>query len=333
LMSKFDDFVINKFQGDPFLVVSYSTEDTEGNPVVGKVGQNFRTLWNKRLYGVNYKKDEVAEVLDLCDRNEFEKGSKPFVEIFHNGSYYYFMSLGTYDNSQYLSLFKIDKDRKNDYMSKIISHLSRLVQNSYYQLLMAKEKEDLKVLIHNDDVTGLYNQRKLHLDLDYLIEQFENQGHPFSIVFIDIDHFKSVNDGHGHLVGSQLLVEVADILRACLRDADLIYRYGGDEFVVIIPETAIDEATQVGGRILKEIKGHRFRPSSKDDLNLSVSVGIAEFPGDAKTKEEVLQIADDMMYKAKKSGRGRVVSTRELLANVKTEKKEEPVKPKIVNGD
>jgi diguanylate cyclase (GGDEF)-like protein len=192
-----------------------------------------------------------------------------------------------------------------------------MVQNGHQQLLLAKAKEDLTLLVHNDDVTGLYNQRKLQADLETLINNYHLQRDIFSVVFIDIDHFKSVNDGHGHLIGSQLLVEIAQVLRACLRDEDFIYRYGGDEFVVILPHANLDDAKIVGERILTEIKAHQFISSKRKNLSMSASVGVAEFPRDAANKDDILNIADSMMYKAKNAGRGKVVTTREMFTSEK----------------
>ena len=91
-------------------------------------------------------------------------------------------------------------------------------------------------LAHTDDVTGLYNQRKLLRDLDQkIVHTLQTDGY-FSLIFLDIDNFKNVNDGHGHIIGTKLLVQVAGVIRKVIRDTDYIYRYGGDEFVIILPE-------------------------------------------------------------------------------------------------
>ncbi len=313
LMTKFDDFVSQKFSAHPFLIISYNKAVINH----GSIDNRFRTLWNKGLFNENYERDEVAKLLQSCDVEIFTNTDRSYFEANLGEWTYYIIALGDYDNSQYIGLFKILNEKKTDYFSKIVGHICRMVQNGHQQLLLAKAKEDLTLLVHNDDVTGLYNQRKLQADLETLINNYHLQRDIFSVVFIDIDHFKSVNDGHGHLIGSQLLVEIAQVLRACLRDEDFIYRYGGDEFVVILPHANLDDAKIVGERILTEIKAHQFISSKRKNLSMSASVGVAEFPRDAANKDDILNIADSMMYKAKNAGRGKVVTTREMFTSEK----------------
>jgi diguanylate cyclase (GGDEF)-like protein len=171
-------------------------------------------------------------------------------------------------------------------------------------------------LIHIDDVTGLYNQRKLYKDLKSLVEKFQHEKDPFCVLFIDIDHFKKVNDNFGHLVGTKLLENVAKDVKCLLRDSDISYRYGGDEFVVILVNSDGQSGKIVGERILNKIKSNEYVfevREEKKSLKLSVSIGVAEFPTDAKNAEEVLAIADRMMYEAKESGRGLVFNTQDVF--------------------
>ncbi|GAB4010256.1 MAG: hypothetical protein Fur0010_02540 [Bdellovibrio sp.] len=181
------------------------------------------------------------------------------------------------------------------------------------------EIRKLEHLVHVDDVTGLFNQRKLFKDLDEAVDRYNNFKEEFAVLFIDIDHFKSVNDGHGHLVGTQILVDMASILRNCLRETDLIYRYGGDEFVLIVRDVNLDLAKIIGHRILDTVKNSPFMAREKDIhedaekvVHLTVSIGISLFPRDAKTRDDIIAQADKMMYQAKESGRGRVCLTSEL---------------------
>ncbi|MBF0298439.1 MAG: GGDEF domain-containing protein [Oligoflexia bacterium] len=183
----------------------------------------------------------------------------------------------------------------------------------------------LIMLTHIDDVTKLFNQRKLYSDLEFSIKRHQDINEIFSILFIDIDHFKYVNDNFGHLIGSSVLVEISKILKKMIRESDLIYRYGGDEFVIILPNIGFNLANKVAFRILKSVEKTKFKTSkltlsghnhnhnhlNKDQqvLSLTVSIGIAEYPKDAKTKEEILDFADRMMYQAKGNGRSQVYYT------------------------
>lgn len=176
-----------------------------------------------------------------------------------------------------------------------------------------KEKEDsLTVLASTDEVTGLFNQRKLSEDLEEAVTQHEQKNEKFSLMFIDVDHFKDVNDKWGHVVGSALLQDIGNLLIYILRDTDRVYRYGGDEFVVIMPHVEIDIVYDVASRVLKEIKQTEFTINTGETYHLSVSIGIAEYPTDAKSAVEIIRFADEMMYMSKKSGRGKVFHISEV---------------------
>jgi diguanylate cyclase (GGDEF)-like protein len=120
---------------------------------------------------------------------------------------------------------------------------------------------------------------------------------------MDIDFFKRVNDAHGHLVGSRVLVEVGSVLRACVRDSDTVVRYGGDEFVVLLVETNADEAMFVAERMRKMIEAEPFVKETGLAIRLTISIGIAAFPEHASTKQNLLNLADQAMYRGKESTR------------------------------
>ncbi|WP_372651476.1 GGDEF domain-containing protein [Halobacteriovorax sp.] len=228
---------------------------------------------------------------------------------------FYVISCGESFEQEFFAGFK-SKDKIPD---KILDYLVAYLINSSKKFIKFSEAEKLKSLIHIDDVTGLYNQRKFLKDIDDCILKFDKTGEVFSVIFIDIDHFKSVNDGHGHLVGTQLLSDVANILKKVIRGSDLAYRYGGDEFVIVVPTCDVKNAKEVGVRILNGISKEKFHVSEEKGINgshtfkLSVSVGVATYPEDAKTRTEIISFADKMMYKAKQSGRGKVCCAGEMF--------------------
>lgn len=226
--------------------------------------------------------------------------------------HYYYLNLGIKGSQTYFALFSSVKEIKKSIL-EAFAHFSngslRIIQK-YADYI--KEQE----LIHIDDVTGLFNQRKLYKDLKFLTEKFEKEQSAFSVLFIDIDHFKKVNDVYGHLIGTKILEEVAIDIKKLLRDADSTYRYGGDEFVILLADSGAEAGKLVGERILKQIKSRTYDFSTKDEikhLKLSVSIGVAEFPGDARNSDEVLALADRMMYEAKESGRGLVFNTNDIF--------------------
>jgi len=122
----------------------------------------------------------------------------------------------------------------------------------------------------------------------------------FSVIFLDIDHFKKVNDTHGHLSGSRALKEVAQLLRKSIREVDIPFRYGGDEFTALLVETGQKGAAVVAERIRRTIEQHVFLRELEQDFHLTASIGYATYPTDADTKRQILQLADNAMYLGKK---------------------------------
>jgi diguanylate cyclase (GGDEF)-like protein len=170
-------------------------------------------------------------------------------------------------------------------------------------LINAERSAQAQSLIYIDDLTKLYNGRYLNVVLDREMKRSERYRNFFCVLFMDIDFFKRVNDAHGHLVGSRVLVEVGSVLRACVRDSDTVVRYGGDEFVVLLVETNADEAMIVAERMRKMIEEEPFVKEIGLGIRLTISIGIAAFPEHATTKQNLLNLADQAMYRGKESTR------------------------------
>lgn len=155
-------------------------------------------------------------------------------------------------------------------------------------------------LIYTDDLTGLFNQRYLEIVLEQEVRRAERYGLEFSILFLDLDLFKKVNDRYGHIAGSNALKEVAKILRKSIREVDVPFRYGGDEFTALLVETGQEGATIVAERVRREIEDHTFLADFQQDTRLTASIGFATYPLHAKDKKEVLDLADKAMYCGKR---------------------------------
>ena len=133
-------------------------------------------------------------------------------------------------------------------------------------------------------------------------------------MFIDLDNFKRVNDAHGHLCGSRTLVEAAEVIRGCARETDVVARFGGDEFAVVLPDTGSEGALAVGERVRDRIAVFGFLADDGFDIRLTTSVGVATLPDVAASADELLKAADGAMYEVKNSGKNGVrVATEELL--------------------
>lgn len=156
-----------------------------------------------------------------------------------------------------------------------------------------------------DDLTHLYNARYLQMALPREVQNARSTRQPFSLLFLDLDRFKAVNDNHGHMVGSQVLVEIGHVLKGCVRDQDAVIRYGGDEYVVLLRQLDAAGAQKIAERIRAAIANRVFLAKDGIELRISASVGIASFPEHAVTEQELILLADQAMYEGKRGGRNR----------------------------
>lgn len=157
-----------------------------------------------------------------------------------------------------------------------------------------------------DDCTGLYNARHLFTVLSDEVHRSARFGYEFTLLFLDIDHFKRVNDEHGHIIGSRLLAQVGECLRENLRLVDAAFRYGGDEFAIVLPQTSQEAGLRVARRISRVFHQRQWLADEKLRVDLRASIGIATYPADANTPQAIVQRADEMMYAVKQAGRDNI---------------------------
>lgn len=157
-----------------------------------------------------------------------------------------------------------------------------------------------------DDLTRLYNVRYLYQTLEGEIRRSRRYGSPVSVVFMDLDGFKLVNDAYGHRAGSATLTEVAEVITRSVRESDFVARYGGDEFVLMLPETPAKRALQMAERVRLRIAGHRFKGGVGADIYLTASFGVASFPEHGAQAEKLIELADAAMYEAKQRNKNNV---------------------------
>ena len=191
-------------------------------------------------------------------------------------------------------------------LNELLLRINRVIKER--MLLNDRDKliKQLKRLAIKDALTGLYNSRHFFDQLDKEIKRSDRYLHPISLIFIDIDNFKKINDTFGHMAGDKVLALIAKRIKACLRFNDGAYRFAGDEFTIILPETTANEAKFVAYRILSKFTHECFAVNEKDMIVLTPSIGIAEYQRN-EGKKEFIHRADTTMYEAKRQGGNKVI--------------------------
>jgi len=175
-------------------------------------------------------------------------------------------------------------------------------------------------LSQTDDLTKLHNARYLRQFLLTEVRRARRYNSNLSAIFLDLDDFKRINDVNGHLVGSHVLMETAAVILTCIRDTDAVARYGGDEFVVVLPETGIEQAARVAERVRERIAQHEFTGGRRLSLHLTASFGVAAFPENAQSPQQLIAAADTAMYEAKAAYKNCIRTASELSTYIKPEK-------------
>ncbi len=176
-------------------------------------------------------------------------------------------------------------------------------------------------LLNIDELTGLFNYRYLEIAMEREIKRAERYGSTLSVIFLDLDQFKDVNDTYGHLIGSKVLKEVGMLLKRSVREVDTVIRYGGDEYTVILIETSVATAAAIAERIRTSIEGHSFLADEGLNIRVTASLGYACYPEDAKTKVDLLELADKAMYHGKYSGKNMVFRIKKKKGNQTAERR------------
>jgi len=176
--------------------------------------------------------------------------------------------------------------------------LFALIQSGLVEELLRERSTELEWLAHTDALTGLFNLRYLRQQIDHLLGLQQRYGHPFALLLLDIDGLKRVNDSFGHAAGDELLLGVAEAIRAATRSVDVAARIGGDEFCVLAPHQTASRATVLGERLAAGIEAIE----SADGAHVGVSIGVVACPEHASESESLLELADMAMYAAKAGG-------------------------------
>lgn len=188
---------------------------------------------------------------------------------------------------------------------KLIFCISRdVTERNRMKKALQESEEKYHELSIIDGLTGLYNSRHFYNQIEIETDRSVRYGGPLTLMFLDLDNFKQFNDAYGHIDGDQVLARLGHIIKGCLRRTDSAFRYGGEEFAVLMPVTTCAEGTLTAERIRRKVKNEAFYPVPGEEVHITVSIGVLEYKHGMDIKSLVRQ-ADKLMYKAKKEGKDR----------------------------
>ena len=195
-------------------------------------------------------------------------------------------------------------------LQELLVRLRRVMRERALIAQRRQMEERLRELTITDDLTGLYNMRHFYFQVQLEMDRAVRYNHALSLLLLDVDRFKEYNDTYGHLEGDQILIKLGEVIRECLRKSDTAYRYGGDEFMVLLPETRASEAMKVAERIRVRFAPANSYPLGDGSTHATLSVGVAEYrPGEKLS--EFIKRADQTMYVAKGRGGNQSLLARE----------------------
>ena len=213
--------------------------------------------------------------------------------------------IGDYSYEEAISKGASDFVSKPIRFEELLLRLRRVLRErniTKERALMLARLQDLAI---TDGLTKLYNSRYFYKQLDSEVNRAKRYNHPLTLLFMDIDYFKRYNDTYGHLEGDKVLVSIGKIIKSCLRKMDTAYRYGGEEFTVILPETNRGEVMTVAKRIKDAMENEKFSPQSEKSISITISIGATEYcPGERISA--LVQRADKAMYLSKQRGRNQI---------------------------
>lgn len=214
---------------------------------------------------------------------------------------------GDYSYEEAINMGASDFVIKPVRLEELLLRLKRVLKERDLTQERVRMMKKLQKLAITDGLTKLHNSRSFYSQIEVEVDRYNRYKHPLSLLLLDIDHFKHYNDTFGHLEGDKVLVRISQIIRSCLRKLDTAYRYGGEEFTVILPETTCEEARNVAERIRNAVKAEKFDPETENDITITISIGVTQYSPEEELSA-FIQRADKAMYSSKQNGRNKVTA-------------------------
>jgi diguanylate cyclase (GGDEF)-like protein len=263
---------------------------------------------NEGLVGKVYLKKRAVYIPDL---SVFKSFSYYFENKPMKGSIYYFPVLDAYGHP--LGVLKLRKIFADKFSETERSVLQQLQKEIGVALLNIQKFELLNSKSYVDELTHLFNRRYYNEHFPKEFKRAQRYQHDLSLMFIDIDNFKEINDQFGHSIGDMVLRNVSAFIRKYTRSSDLCIRYGGDEFLIILPETGRQSALEVGSKLQNAVESILVDlDGGLEELVVNISIGISSFPEDTIEPSMLVELADKALYEAKKSGKNQIVMANTL---------------------
>ncbi len=241
--------------------------------------------------------EEAIRIKDISGRDDYEPLGPNVRSV---------MLVPMTSHGQATGVLTAESDGADQFTERDIQMLSIVARSAALALENAelhKRTEELTII---DELTETYNYRYFIQKLQEEKRRAARYDLPLSLIMVDIDHFKKLNDTYGHEIGNVVLKELSRIIKSCIRDVDIFARYGGEEFAVILPQTPQREAAVIGERIRERVEQTDIDIGNGETLRITVSVGVSSFPENGKSQEELVSVTDQALYRAKGEGRNLV---------------------------
>ena len=271
--------------------------------VVGEAADRIKNIRIKMGEGIAGWAAQNGQPLLVPDVNQDPRFSKKIDKISNFATQSIIATPMKFKNKVLGVIEIINKSEPHPLSQRDVEILTTVADYAAIALENSRNYQRIQELTITDDISGLYNSRHLHQIIENEIDRYERYRNTFSITFFDLDYFKRVNDTYGHLVGSQMLNRVAKVILRNVRKVDRAVRYGGDEFVVIMPQSNKKQAHEVTKRLRKAINSEVYFAEEGFNIRITASFGVATFGDDATTKDELLKAVDDAMYRVKNTSR------------------------------